>query len=199
MKNLFIFEGDEYEFFSHAYNTTWSNERAIEIPIAARKLKPYLSDTSERWRVLEVGNVLSNYGFRTDHEVVDLYDKTDFVQNIDVTELDRPKSYDFIVSISTLEHVGWDEPQLRDPQKPRVAIDQLMRALAPGGDLLFTIPLGYNPLMDKHLHERDDIRIRYMLRYASSGWAEVSRNAVEGVVYNSPHPCANAIAFCTNG
>jgi hypothetical protein len=58
--------------------------------------------------ILEIGNVLSHY-FPVNHDIVDKYEKADGVINQDVVHFYSPKKYDLIVSVSTLEHVGWDE------------------------------------------------------------------------------------------
>lgn len=128
------------ELFDHEYNTTRLNERAVEIPIALT----WLAD-----RVLadgvEVGNVLSHYGFPA-HRVVDLYETGADVDNIDVFDLEGP--FEWIVSISTLEHVGDDRG---DPSGPMRAIEHLESLLEPGGAMLVTIPGGHNRQLDDFL------------------------------------------------
>jgi hypothetical protein len=53
-----------------------------------------------------------------------------------------------IVSVSTLEHVGFDETP-RTPGGFRAALDRLYdHCLAPGGEMFVTVPLGYNPVVD---------------------------------------------------
>ena len=51
-----------------------------------------------------------------------------------------------IVSISTLEHVGWDE-NTKDPDKIFQAIKNLKSYLVPRGKLIVTMPIGYNPCL----------------------------------------------------
>ena len=97
-------------YLVHNYNRTWLNERAVEVPIIFHVIA--------RWpgrRMLELGNVLSHYG-SVAHDVLDKYEVGEHVINQDVVEYQPSARYDMIVSISTLEHVGWDE-QPRDPQK----------------------------------------------------------------------------------
>jgi SAM-dependent methyltransferase len=79
--------------------------------------------------------------------VLDKYEHAPEVLNRDVLELDDLGQFDLIVAISTLEHVGWDEAP-RDPGKPLRAIRALRSALAPGGLLVITAPVGYNPALD---------------------------------------------------
>ena len=58
-----------------------------------------------------------------------------------------------IMSISTMEHVGWDESP-RDPNKIPLALENLrLKCLAPGGEIVVTVPIGYNAYLDKLLKE----------------------------------------------
>ncbi len=138
----FQFDGREYEYLYHPYNKTWKNERGIEIPIFRELLLKH-----EGKRVLEVGNVLSHY-FPIHHEVVDKYEVSSGVINRDIVEFIPQDKYDLILSISTLEHVGWDE-QPQEPIKLLQAIDHLRSAcLAPFGRLVASLPIGYNRYFD---------------------------------------------------
>lgn len=110
------------------YNASWSNERAIEIPLAQERIRQAAGK-----RILEIGNVLAYYG-QVPHEVVDKYERADGVRNIDVVDFHPAAPYDLIISISTLEHVGWDETP-RDPAKLLRAVTHLTGLLAPGGEL----------------------------------------------------------------
>ncbi|MBH0190215.1 MAG: hypothetical protein HP492_00290, partial [Nitrospira sp.] len=104
----FRFGGREYDYLYHPYNRTWKNERGVEIPIFRELLLQH-----EGKRVLEVGNVLSHY-FPIQHDVVDKYEVSPGVINKDIVGFLPQQTYHLIVSISTLEHVGWDE----QPQEP---------------------------------------------------------------------------------
>lgn len=128
------------KLYDHPYNSTASNERAIELPIAFDFIAGHTN-------VLEVGNVLGHYQDRT-WACVDKYEQAPGVTNLDV--LDISGTYDRIVSVSTIEHVGWDEPT-RDPAKAIRAITHLRSLLAPGGALLITIPTGWNSFLDAWL------------------------------------------------
>ncbi len=138
------FQGEEYKYFYHWYNTTWNNERAVEIPVVCK-----LMDEYKYFELLEIGNVLSHY-FKLDHDVVDKYEKANGVINEDVVEFHPSKKYDLIISISTLEHVGWDETP-KDPNKILVAIENLKNLLMSGGKLIITVPIGLNLYLDKFL------------------------------------------------
>jgi len=68
-----------YLRFCARYNTTWRNERAIEIPVV------YDIVAQETGDILEVGNVLSHY-FHINHDVVDKYEKAEGVTNEDIVD-----------------------------------------------------------------------------------------------------------------
>src|SRR6202034_3735504 len=107
-----------YYYFYHRYNYTWKNERTIEIPIIWDIIRK-----NPNKEILEVGNVLSHY-YQVHHTILDKYEKGDNVINEDVIDFNPKKKYDLIVSISTLEHVGWDE-EPRQPLKILTAVTNL--------------------------------------------------------------------------
>lgn len=137
-------------------------------------------------QVLEIGNVLSHYG-PVLHEVVDKYERAEGVCNEDVDDLTSEKKYELILSISTLEHVGWDE-QPRDETKVLRAFENLQNLLAPGGRLVVTIPLGYNPPLDRMIEEaRLSFTERVYLQREPCGnkWSEVSAEKVRNPHYDA--------------
>lgn len=138
--------GHPLPYFDHPYNTTALNERAVEIPIAMHWLR------GRTGRGLEVGNVLGHYGFRG-HRVVDRYERAPGVEHLDVFEIDG--SYRWVVSISTVEHVRWDEPGDRCEAGSVDALTHLRALVAPGGGLLVTVPLGHHPALDAYLFGGD--------------------------------------------
>ena len=100
-------------------------------------------------RILEVGNVLSHYRSQH-HTVVDKYEQASGVLNRDIFELSDLGSFHLVVAVSTVEHVGWDESP-RIPGRAVEAIHALRALLAPGGRLVLTVPVGYNPSLDQAL------------------------------------------------
>jgi hypothetical protein len=143
-RGRFVLDGRSFSYFYHPYNLAWRNERAVEVPIAMSYLAAHKGQS-----VLEVGNVLSHY-FRTDHDVLDKYERAPGVINEDAATYATDKKYDLIISISTLEHVGWDERE-HDPEKALAAIENLSGSLAAGGEFLITAPVGLNPHFDRLL------------------------------------------------
>ena len=191
----FTLQGQTYHYFYHPHNTTWKNERAVELPIILEKIQSYHYQGS---RILEVGNVLSHY-VHFQHDIVDKYDKSDGVINQDVVDFQPAENdkYDLIVSISTIEHVGWDETP-RDPKKIPLALESLStKCLAPGGEIVVTLPIGYNTYLDKLLKE-DKIRFTeqyYLKRITDDNkWIQVGGGGeIREAKYGTPFPYANAL------
>lgn len=139
----FRYDGRDVPYFWHRYNHTWLTERAVELALVAEVLE------GAGPRTLEVGNVTAHY-FAVSHAVVDKYEKAAGVRNDDVVDLTVDEPVDLILAISTLEHVGLDEPE-QDPKKAQRGIERLASVLAPGGRLWVTIPIGYNLALDHQL------------------------------------------------
>jgi hypothetical protein len=183
-------DGRSYPYLVHHFNTTWRNERCVEIPIAGALL-----DATDGGRVLEVGHVTHWYR-RHHHEVVDKYEVAPGVLNLDVVDIEPGPRYDAIIAISTLEHVGFDE-EVKDFAKPRVAVEHLRSLLVPGGTMLVSIPVGQNPGADDLFHGSPAFDTMFALRRVSldGRWEQTPVEAVRGVQYGTPYPCANAVAF----
>ena len=131
------------------------------------------------------------------HDVIDKYERGPGVKNRDVARLPTLKKYRLIVSISTLEHVGWDESP-RDPKKLFRALARLKALLATGGEMIVTVPLGYNPALDEYLRRGrlGFTNVRYLKRVsASNRWCEVDAAAVRNVRFGAPYMCANGLAI----
>jgi len=187
----FKFQGHLYHYYCNNYNTTWNNERVVEIPIVWEIIK------NNQGKVLEVGNVLSHY-HHFPHDIVDKYEKAQGVVNQDIVDFCPPKPYDLIVSVSTLEHVGVDE-EPKDPKKVLRAIENLIsNCLAPGGTMVITVPLGHNPELDKLLKQGviDVGKVNFMKRLSKNNfWKESDLKDVQDMTYDFPFPRGNAIAI----
>jgi glycosyltransferase involved in cell wall biosynthesis len=142
----FSFRGDEYAYLYHPYKLAWYTERGVEVPIVMDQVKDFRDK-----EILEVGHVLGHY-YPVCHDVVDKYEVAPGVVNVDIVDYDTEKRYDLIVSVSTIEHIGYDEYP-KDPAKAGVAVERLIRLLASGGRMFLTIPLGYNPEVDRLVRE----------------------------------------------
>ena len=189
----FVFRGETYAYFHHPYNHTWAIERAVEVPMVRR-----LVERASPHATLEVGNVLGHY-FPRHHDVVDRFETGDGVVNQDVIEYRPDKRYELIVSISTLEHVGWDDHP-RDPNKVLQAVRHLASLLTPTGTLLFTAAVGYSPFLDElaETGEPAEVAYRCMKRVSSDNrWVEATWNEVRGSKYDFPYPGANGLLIGT--
>lgn len=142
-RGSFRLDGEEYPYLFHRHKATWLTERAVEVPVVQR-----IVDRT-RGRVLEVGNVLTHYRAQR-HLVVDKYERAPGILNRDALDLGDLGEFELVVAVSTLEHVGWDE----EPRRPEAALDAvtaLRERVAPGGRLVLTHPVGYNPHLDDAL------------------------------------------------
>lgn len=189
----FFFSEKEYAYLTNWYNVTWLNERRVEVPVALNELSAF-----EPSSVLEIGNVLSHYDPRLRHVVVDKYENSnrpEYYQQ-DVEDFDNGRKYLLIISVSTLEHVGWDESPC-DEAKVTRAINHLRGLLSHDGELFFTAPIGYNPALDRWIDEGDGIKeLRCMRRVSAlNEWCEVSWAEVRGMRFHSPYPFANGLVF----
>lgn len=189
----FRLRGERYSYCVGDYNSAWHNERTVEVSIGLHYLDRYRGR-----QVLEVGNVLGHYTPVT-HDIVDKYEHAPSVLNVDVLDFKPEGAYDLIVSLSTLEHVGWDE-DVADWPKPIRAVEHLVSLLKPSGTLLATLPLGYNPHVDRAL--REDAfgfdEVTYLKRISRDNrWREIGKADVGVVRYGRPFPAANVVAVAT--
>jgi len=190
-RRTFNLGGDQYTYYYHSYNRTWMNERAVEISI----IRTFVQRNPPQ-NILEVGNVLSHY-FPTYHDVLDKYEIASGVINEDVVQFEANKKYDLIVSISTLEHVGWDENP-KDSTKIIRAIENLKRCLAEKGTMVATLPVGYNQYLDTLLiEEKIKFTREFFLKRISEDneWVESDRNEVLQLKYGDPYPGANGLVI----
>ena len=145
MRGFFLFNGKYYDYFNHPFNSTSVNERCIEIPI----IMDYINQNKNK-HILEVGHVLSYY-FDVKHDIVDKYEKTGKVINEDIVDFCPEKKYDLIISISTLEHIGWGPEEEKELDKCLYALENMKELLKYDGKLIVTFPLGYNDNLDSLL------------------------------------------------
>lgn len=193
MENTFTFNNKQYKYLIHAYNNASVNERSIEVPI----IWDIVQENKDK-RVLEIGNVLSHY-FDCSHNVIDKYEKDDYknLENIDVISY-KSDPYDLVVSVSTLEHIGWDEYKYGGIKLPEMIFPSFanLRNFCKG-KLIWTHPWGYNSFLDKQIVERKVpiTDIKGMIRISGSPnlWKEVEWKEVTKKVYGSPFRNANGI------
>jgi hypothetical protein len=191
--HTFTLQGERYKYFYNLYNITWKNERALEIPVAWDEVEKYRGK-----KILEVGNVLSWY-FQVQHDVLDKYEVAEGVINEDIVEFKPAEKYDLILSISTLEHVGWDETP-REPRKVLDAVERLKGLLNAGGKLLITVPLGYNTALDEFLRDGSlDFTNKFFMKRVSkkTEWAEIDEQKALDEVRNKTYRRPEIIMIAT--
>lgn len=191
----FLFKKTRHKHFYHHYNVTWASERAIEIPIIRG-----IVEQQNGKRILEFGNVLSYY-FPTNHDILDKHEKGRNIINQDVADFQPGEKYDLIVSISTFEHIGWDEHLLYsgpEPQKILLAFNNLKECLKPNNEMFITFPKGYNPELDRMI---DSGRIMFtpilcMKRIsADNTWSEAKWHDIKNAQYDGPYIAANGLVI----
>lgn len=160
----FSYNGVSLEGFDAEYNTTAKNERAVELAVA----RHWFEALPFGGRGLEVGNVLSHYAIGLPRRIVDRYEIAAGVENIDVFDIGPRQSYEWIVSISSIEHVGWRV----DPPAAIAALDHLRSLLLPGGKMLVTVPGGFQPVLDEHLGTNAGATRCCTLVRSKTGWRQ---------------------------
>ena len=110
-------------------------------------------------------------------------------------EFSPDEPYDATISISTLEHVGWDEVP-RQPERVIGGFDAVARSTRRGGSSLITTPLGCNPVMDEAIGSG---RIQMPIQSGlvridrENHWVEVSVAEALTRQYGAPFPNGNAV------
>ena len=187
----------EYRGASHPlvyarHNVTWANERCVELALARALMAGVPPE-----RLLEVGHVTPHY-FQGGHLVVDKYEPGSL--QVDIVDFTPTERFDLILSISTFEHIAFDEPGTSPaPEavaaKVGAALNRCRNLLAPGGLLAITVPLGYNPALDAMIADGElgwD-RATWFKRFPRRRWLQVPRSEAVRCRYGSPYPFANAI------
>jgi hypothetical protein len=189
-KRNFEYKGASLPYLYHRYNMTWASERCVEVPIARWWVQRFSPETA-----LEVGNVLSHYG-PVQHPILDKFEKAPGVINEDILSFKPNNRFKLIISISTFEHIGFDdEAEGSSATKILAAIEACRSLLAPGGRLVITIPINYNPELDQLINENrlPPNSRTFLARRGYTDWIEVDQNTAMKARYKSPFPYANAI------
>lgn len=183
----FYFNGKNYLYYSGRYTFSWRNERTVEIPVVMEEILK-----NRKKNILEIGNVIEHH-FPFPHDIIDKYEKSKNVINEDVVDFKLNKKYDLIFSISTMEHVGWDE-DVKDSDKIKKSILNLKKHLRKGGKIMITVPTGYNPHLDR-LFLKDDIfnDVCFFRRGFFNTWKQTSLNKIKKYRYGLDR--ANAMAI----
>lgn len=167
MSETFWWNDIELTYWDNPYNYTRQNERAVELPIAHAWMRDQIGDG------LEVGCVTPHY-WEHDHTVVDLYEEHPASTKMDLFDVTR--RYDWVLAISTVEHVNWDFPP-RDDWGAIKAVQFLSEVSR--GPMLITVPLGCNPELDKAI-KQNRLGVTQdctFLRTGGNQWVQSTREA----------------------
>lgn len=186
--------GNDIAYELTRYNNSWLNERTVEIALARHFLAGDPPGT-----VLEIGNVLRNYRLEplaeSSHVVVDKHEEVGDVVNDDARYYRSDRRFAAVVSISTLEHIGFDE-KIKDADGPVKALETMRHHMADDGVLLVTVPLGYNPGLDTAIRDgRFSCPEQFCLRRISQDntWVQDSVSVGLAHPYGSRYNNANAV------
>jgi hypothetical protein len=175
---------------------TWATERAVEVPIAREFLERFAGK-----RVLEVGNVTPHY-LDTANTVLDKYERGPGIINEDIADYSPTERFDLILSVSTFEHIGYDdEANGESGEKISQAITTCRGLLADDGQLVLTLPLGYNPALDRMIADGQlgSTHATFLKRTGRLAWQTVAAEAALACEYGRPFPYANAVMIAQFG
>jgi hypothetical protein len=194
-KKTFSFNGATLEYFYAKYNITWVTERVLEVPIGLYALRE-----AGAAGTLEVGNVLGHY-IKAEHTVLDKFERQPGIINEDILSYQPGRTFDLIVSISTFEHIGYEDDGDPDAEKIRAAIDACQKLLSPKGRLLITVPFGYNPFLDRYLAEDRIVpaKATFYEKVTNLDWKQTTKLEALKRKYGKPYSFANAIMVAEFG
>jgi SAM-dependent methyltransferase len=195
-----------------------TDERVIEVPWVLSRLR-------RPGRVLEIGYAYAEPAYlagllRSGVELVGADLATRDVEGMEAVEADvcdlpfAADSFDQVLLVSTLEHVGADNSVYgleaeTDAGAPLRALRELRRVLRPSGSLLVTVPLGeagdygWFRQEDEHgwtqLYASAGFFLEEVEAYelTEEGWRATRSFRAEGVRYGERGPAASAV-LCAN-
>ena len=199
-KPVFNFQSKQYNYYFHTSNSTWRNERIIEIPIIWNKIA-----SAKNKRILELGNTINHYFNLSEYPkyvVVDKFEEGTGVINKDIVDFESSEKFDTIISISTIEHVGFDEKEgakkLNDGKKTLRALKKIKSLLQRRGRAYITFPIGYNSNLDTMLKKNllGFDKTYFMERINKKNeWKECRAEKAINKKYGEPFEFANAVVI----
>lgn len=191
-KAYFEYHDMKLAYCASKYNHSDLNERTIEIPI----IEHYINLLPHA-KVIELGAVLQHYR-RVNFLVVDKFEKGKGILNVDIVDFKPKKKFDLLISISTLEHIGFDDDT--DPAKIVKVVNHIRtHVLSPTGKAVISFPLGYNPYLDQLIQSKEIKlfdRLEFMERYSHLNyWRMRLRPPVFPVNYNARYNNAQLLGI----
>ncbi len=173
----FEFRGEQHLYFVHQHNCGWPpgrmTERCVEMALADR----WLNDP-KRTNVIEIGAVTPYYWPKRVESVVDPGDDHPLVTSkTSMMDLDLVGRH--VLAISTLEHVGSGE--YGQPPQPDEVMSAFRKLFREAEAFLVTVPLGYNPTLDRQMRQPDwipgDVSLNFLVRSPEGGnqWHQTDR------------------------
>lgn len=195
MSKTFVFQGHQYPYFSSG------SDRTMEVPIAMEAVRRHSAKGN---KILEVGRVLPRY-YKFKETVVDKFEGP---IKEDILAWKPPHDFNLIISISTVEHIWWDELKQykkfggtipRTPGAATKAIHRMYTFLARGGEMLCTWPMAHNPPLDADLFagKFPGAQVEYMRRTSGKTNQWTMSNEAEARVAKMwrPFPAGNVTAI----
>jgi len=137
-KNNFIYSGTQINYFNHKYNLILLNEKIIKILVIKFVLNLV------KGKVLEVGDVFSNFGLRGD-DVVDKYERyLKNLLNFDFRNSSSKHKYDFINSIPNIQLIGQKEEE-----HPQSLIRTILHLKIIFWKMFISFPIRYTQELDE--------------------------------------------------
>ena len=168
----------------------WRTERGLELALAERAASRHAASET-----LEVGNVLAFAGIKG-HTIVDKYEAGSGVLNVDIMEYQSERRFSLVISISTIEHIGWDE-EPREPQKAAAALEVMARL---GDSLLITMPVGYHRELEQSFIKGPFDSVVLAVKTSRIGrWTRHPVSDVNDIRYGSPYAYGNGVLVGTRG
>lgn len=187
-KRHFTYNGKKLPYLYHKKSLAWTNERTVEVPIVTDHIREFAQKMPDE-KILEVGAVLPHYFPEIRSDVLDKFEKSQGTINIingDVIDFRPNQKYKLIVSISTLEHVGFDD-DVKDPEGILKALENLKNnCLEENGEILVTLPIGYNTDVDRYIFNNNlDLREETYLKRTGilNKWREISKEEAKRSKY----------------
>jgi hypothetical protein len=173
----------------------WRSERCLELALGKQALAVH--DPGD---VLELGNVMPLAG-AGGHTVVDKYEQGLGVINEDIVDYTPCRRFRLLLSLSTLEHVGWDE-QPCDCEKAERALARLDDLVEPDGAMLVTIPVGYHRRLEQAFTS-PDAPFESVTMFAKTSrratWEIRRLSELSRFHYATPYALGNAILVGVRG
>lgn len=181
----FSYQGKKLPYFRHTKGLAYTNERTVEVPVVMDYLKQKPGS-----KILEVGAVLHHYYPHLRKDVLDKFEPGPGIINEDIITFKPQQKYDLVLSISTLEHVGFDD-DIRDSKGILKALNNIRKnCIRKGGEAIITLPIGYNKDVDKYLFSgKLEFQEEHYYRRTSwlNKWRELSKEEAKGIAYGGFH------------